>query len=664
MTPFGLTPFGFNAMRLADIKQSLEDAFIAQFGDINLDPQSVFGQEIGVLSKSFADLWENLEDVYFSQYPNSASGVSLDNVVQLNGITRLPATQTSVTATCDGIEGTYIPINSLARISATGQNFFANIGGFITQQNADIVSVQATSPPIAQPYNVIISNQVYTYARPTINFANIGPIFVSGNVITVFLNGIALPSVTYATSSNNTLTLIYNQILLFPTVDPSTSITNPNQISIFSLLGFNTNVTNIIITGGATQATYTITYTAPPSMNAISQRLTAIINQAAASYTAVDNTGGNFTVTATNPAVPFSINLGPGMNVYYVASPINFLCVDYGPISCPVSALDTIVTPIAGWQSINNSVAGVTGTLIETDAQLRIRRFNSIHILGLATVEAIRSRLQQVSGVISALVFENYTLLQEPIIITFPLVFSAGDVITVTYNTLSSFTVTYSTNQATTMGLLVTAFEDLPAVSSASYGGPGNQVLTVNMNILMDLVVNSVVTSVSSQTAIITGGRPPKSFEAVVEGGSDENIANTIWEAKPAGIETYGNTSYTITDSQGDPQVIFFSRPTPIYIWVTCALTLYPEETFPPNGTSLVAAAINSYGNSLGIGVDVLFQRVLAQIFTVSGIASGNMSIAATFDLVTSPTYGTSDIIIAENQISIFDLSRIFITVV
>ena len=133
---------------------------------------------------------------------------------------------------------------------------------------------------------------------------------------------------------------------------------------------------------------------------------------------------------------------------------------------------------------------------------------------------------------------------------------------------------------------------------------------------------------------------------------------------EPAGIETYGNTSYTITDSQGDPQVIFFSRPTPIYIWVTCALTLYPEETFPPNGTSLVAAAINSYGNSLGIGVDVLFQRVLAQIFTVSGIASGNMSIAATFDLVTSPTYGTSDIIIAENQISIFDLSRIFITVV
>src|SRR5690242_4915671 len=104
---FGLTPLGFNAMRLADVKQALENAFIARFGDINLDPQSVFGQEIGVLSKSFADMWENLEEVYFSQYPNSASGVSLDNVVQLNGITRIPASQTVVVATCDGLEATF-----------------------------------------------------------------------------------------------------------------------------------------------------------------------------------------------------------------------------------------------------------------------------------------------------------------------------------------------------------------------------------------------------------------------------------------------------------------------------------------------------------------------------------------------------------------------------
>ena len=71
---FGLTPQGFKSKRLADIKADLENQLLAEFGEINLDPQSLFGQQIGVYSKVLADLWENMEDVYFSQYPNSAEG--------------------------------------------------------------------------------------------------------------------------------------------------------------------------------------------------------------------------------------------------------------------------------------------------------------------------------------------------------------------------------------------------------------------------------------------------------------------------------------------------------------------------------------------------------------------------------------------------------------
>ena len=92
--PFGLSPYGFRAMRLIDIKTAIDNATIAQFGDVNLDAQSVFGQQIGVYAKILADYWENQENVYFSQYPNSAEGVALDNVVQLNGITRIPQQRT------------------------------------------------------------------------------------------------------------------------------------------------------------------------------------------------------------------------------------------------------------------------------------------------------------------------------------------------------------------------------------------------------------------------------------------------------------------------------------------------------------------------------------------------------------------------------------------
>jgi hypothetical protein len=76
-----------------------------------------------------------------------------------------------------------------------------------------------------------------------------------------------------------------------------------------------------------------------------------------------------------------------------------------------------------------------------------------------------------------------------------------------------------------------------------------------------------------------------------------------------------------------------------------------------------VAAAINTYGSTLGIGIDVLLQRVLAQIFSVPGIASGVMQIASTNEPGDTPLFGTADIVIAENEISVFDLTRITVTV-
>lgn len=660
---FGLTPNGFNAPRLADIKQLLENAFIAEFGDINLDPQSVFGQIIGVISKSFADEWENLNDVYFSQYPNSASGVSLDNVVQLNGITRLPSTQTSVVATCSGLEGTFIPLNSLARIPTTGDTFYANEGGTITRSNANIVKVNVDLVT-TQAYTVVISNNTFTYSLPTITFSNVGNIFVVGNSIVVTLNGVQLTAVPFNTTSNQTLADVASAIQAFADVNTAIA-TNPDKIDITPISGKNVIVNSITITGGATQASYVITYRSPADENEITAALTAIINFPALTFTSVDNMDGTFTVNSNSPDQPFSLNYGTNLSVTYIASPISFLSEEFGPIACPANTLTFIVTPIANWNTITNLIAGNTGRLIETDAELRIRRLNSIRLLGLATVEAIRARLlQQVSGVTSALVFENRTLTQTDILVVFPLAFDPADTITVVYDAVNNFNVPYNTSQSQTMDDLVTAFEAIPSVLSASHGGTGDQTVTITMKILTDLTVNSATTDVSAQTAAIKGGRPPKSFEAVVEGGTDQDIANKIWETKPAGIETFGNTSYTITDSQGDPQVIYFSRPTPIYIWVQVALTLYTEETFPVNGVQSVATAINNYGNSLGIGVDVLLQRVLCQIFSVPGISSGSMTLAATNLSTDSPVFASADISIQDTEVSIFDLTRIDVTVV
>jgi hypothetical protein len=90
---------------------------------------------------------------------------------------------------------------------------------------------------------------------------------------------------------------------------------------------------------------------------------------------------------------------------------------------------------------------------------------------------------------------------------------------------------------------------------------------------------------------------------------------------------------------------------------------LYSEENFPLNGLQLVQEAIFNYGNGLGIGVDVLNQRVNCQIFAVPGVASGTMLLAATNGPTDTPSYGSGNIIIEENEVSTWALSRIAVTV-
>lgn len=657
---FGLTPQGFKAKRLPDIQSDYRNQLLAEFGEINLDPQSIFGQLIGVLSKPMADLWENMEDVYFSQYPNSAEGISLDNVVQLNAITRLAAQQTKVTAVCSGLEGTLINQGALARIPDTGAVFFCQQDSFITRANSASATVQvAAAAP--QAYTVILNNQAITYSLPIITFTGS---FVTGNSIVVTLNGTTLPAVPFNTNNDQTLTDIATAIAAFSAVQSATP-TTPNIISIVPVLGKNVVINSIVITGGASQPTYAVTF-AQPTVNAVSQNLTSIINLTISTVTATDLTG-SFSILADDVDVPFSINVGTNLTVSAQSSPTTFLSQDFAPIAAPINTLTEILTPISGWSSINNTKAGITGRFTETDAELRIRRNNSIRLLGAGTVESIRARLlQQVPGVTSAFIFENRTMTQEPIDIVLNQDLVPGNTITIVFNTIQTLpVVTYATSHLDTMNAIAIVLANQPQIASAVVGGTANRTITMSMKEAVEVTITtfSVSGGASQAQAVFKGGRVAKSFEAVVQGGSDADVANKIWLTKPAGIQTFGNTSFTITDSQGEQQVINFSRPTPIYIWVTVALTLYPEETFPPNGQDLVAAAINNYGNGLGIGVDVLLQRVLAQIFTVPGIASGLMQIAATNSPGDSPLYGTADIPIQENELAVFDLSRITVTV-
>jgi uncharacterized phage protein gp47/JayE len=64
------------------------------------------------------------------------------------------------------------------------------------------------------------------------------------------------------------------------------------------------------------------------------------------------------------------------------------------------------------------------------------------------------------------------------------------------------------------------------------------------------------------------------SFEVVIKGGSDQEIAKTIWDAKPLGVLTTGVVSSPVIDSLGQIRIIYFSRPTIIDLQLTAKLTV------------------------------------------------------------------------------------------
>lgn len=162
-------------------------------------------------------------------------------------------------------------------------------------------------------------------------------------------------------------------------------------------------------------------------------------------------------------------------------------------------------------------------------------------------------------------------------------------------------------------------------------------------------------------------GRPPHSIHVVAEGGLDTDIAQTIFTYKAAGIDTHGAVVVEVLDAEGTEHTIRFDRPTPLYIWIEVVVTLLPseEEPFPPDGFTQIAQNLLAAGNALGVGQDVIWQRLLRAVHAVSGVSEADLRIAVTSSPLVTPAPGdfeSANITIADFEVPRFDLSRIEVT--
>lgn len=172
---------------------------------------------------------------------------------------------------------------------------------------------------------------------------------------------------------------------------------------------------------------------------------------------------------------------------------------------------------------------------------------------------------------------------------------------------------------------------------------------------LLELDNVEQVLVIENDTMETVTDRPPKSFETIVKGGDEIEIAKSLFEAKPAGIETYGQIVEQVTDTQGFNYEIKFSRPTVIPIYLILDLTT--TSSYPVNGDDFVLESILDFSMDLQIGEDVIvYPQLIGVLDKIPGITNINVKIGIEPD----PT-GDENILINPDAIAEFDSGRITI---
>lgn len=320
----GVTLEGFVEKRLTDILADKRAKAVQLFQDkvapgdiVDTSDSSALGRLIALDSPSEADLWEAAQQVYSAFDPNSATGISLDNLVAYAGLTRNEQTFTTASILVAGDTNTLITTGSTVSSSTTGSQF--NTAGAIalSASSASGVTVSVLSVTNTTAYTISYSN---TTTTNTISYTSDG-----SATLAEILAG--LQAVIVSAHPTLISSIVGNNIVI-------------DRIDIFQSVAFTTSANLGIIKVRAT-----------------------------------------------------------GQGVANVA----------GPIVQQVGTIDTILTPILGWDSVINPVVAVPGLNKETDEELRARFRNGKFDRATNTLDAIYSALINLVGVTEVVIYENDT---------------------------------------------------------------------------------------------------------------------------------------------------------------------------------------------------------------------------------------------------------------
>lgn len=141
-----------------------------------------------------------------------------------------------------------------------------------------------------------------------------------------------------------------------------------------------------------------------------------------------------------------------------------------------------------------------------------------------------------------------------------------------------------------------------------------------------DGVIEAAVLENQSNTAD-SRGLGPHSIHALVLGGSDVDIARTIWVNKTGGTTVEGNQEVVITDLAGKPQTVKFSRPVSVPVKVKVNITPRVGWSYK-TATQIKEVLFDYINNSQRVGEGLVSSNLYSPLNEIGGFSINRVYLA------------------------------------
>ena len=391
----------------------------------------------------------------------------------------------------------------------------------------------------------------------------------------------------------------------------------------------------------------------------------------------------------------------------------NATAVQLGATSANPGQISIIATPTAGWTGVTNPSAAVVGQPVEPDSSYRARLLISQSKPSLTLRAGTEAAVAAVQGVTRSVVYENqygytagYGLVstagtaitqiigypfdssdatQSITIITATAIgaatvgasggtgYAVNDVLTVVQSGGALGEVTVLTLGASNAVATVAVSPTSPgagysiANNLATTGGTGSGA-QIDITALAAAALAYSIASVGGATSLTTSTSagtqtnvpyfigdgiaigPAHSITAVVEGGTADDIAQTIYNNKNPGVLTNGTTGVVVTDPLNGAISITISFDVLAYVSIYVVLNIHGlSSAFTSATQAAIQAAVLTYLDSLGIGQSVVYSELygaalsvqtnpLQPTFSIRSISSGQPAAQTTAVLNSTAT--------------------------